>query len=61
MAKKYKYKNISDQELVIMNVGVVKPGEEIEVDYPIENPNLQLVTGKSMVGIDPVTQAPNRQ
>lgn len=57
---KYKYKNISDQELVIMNVGVVKAGEIIEVDFPIENPNLQLVTKKSesMVGIDPVTPKP---
>lgn len=55
MTKKYKYKNISDQEQNIIGFGVVKPGETIESDTPIENPNLKLVSGKTMVGIDPVT------
>lgn len=60
MAKKYKYKNISDQDQTVIGVGVVKAGETIEVDTPIENPNFVLVPekGKRMVGIDPVTPQP---
>jgi len=39
---KFKYKNVTDNELTIPNVGVVKAGEFITTDEPIENPNLEL-------------------
>lgn len=40
---KYKYKNISENDLVVMGVGEVKAGEVIETDHEVENPNLELV------------------
>lgn len=60
MAKKFRYKNISEQEQMIIGVGVVKAGEVIESDTVIENPNFVLVPekGKRMVGVDPVTPQP---
>lgn len=42
---KFTYKNTSGQELVVMGVGVVGPGEEITSDEPVENPNLELIEG----------------
>lgn len=47
MALKLKYKNKTDQELVIINVGVVAANGIIEVDHPIENPNLELIIEKT--------------
>lgn len=41
---KYKYRNTSDSELVIPNVGVVKAGQEISSETPIDNPNLEVVS-----------------
>lgn len=43
MAKSYTYTNISDQELSIPGVGMVKPGEEIKSSWEIYNANLELV------------------
>jgi hypothetical protein len=37
-----KYKNVSDLEHVIPNIGVAKPGEVIEAEE-INNPNFELV------------------
>lgn len=58
--KKYVYKNITDQEQILIGIGVVAPGATIELDNPIENPNFELITekGKRMIGIDPVTPKP---
>ena len=41
-----KYKNITKQELSIPNVGIVAPGETIETEIEINNPNLQEVVIK---------------
>lgn len=60
---KYKYQNISEEELAIINVGVVAPGDTIESDTPIENANLELVSGPKddrQVGVDVVTQPKKR-
>lgn len=43
MAKTYTYKNISDQELSLPGVGMVKPGEKIVSSWEIYNANLELV------------------
>jgi hypothetical protein len=40
----FKYRNVSDQELLVMEVGVVEPNGEIESDRIIENPKLQLLS-----------------
>lgn len=47
----YKYKTKGDAELTIMGVGVTVNGE-ITSDHPIENPNLELISG-------PNNQQPN--
>lgn len=53
----YKYKNVSDQKLVIVGFGEVEAGAQISSDIQIENPNLQLVISeKKLLGIDPVTK-----
>lgn len=38
-----KYKNISKKALSLVGVGMVKPGQEVEVEEPINNVNFQLV------------------
>lgn len=38
---KTKYKNISDQELVIVGIGVVAAGQEFISSQEIINPNIQ--------------------
>lgn len=43
MAKKFKYTNKSKMPQVVIGVGEVKPGKEIESDHPINNPNLTMV------------------
>lgn len=57
---KYKYKNTSEQELTIINVGVVAPGQVIETNEPINNPNLEPVKDDRMVGVDVATQPKKR-
>ena len=57
---KYKYKNISDQKIVIINVGEVAPGETIETDEPVNSPNLEQVKDARMVGVDVATQPKKR-
>ena len=54
---KLTYKNISNQDQSVIGVGLVKAGETIEVDEPLENPNFEQVNkaGKK-VGVDPVTK-----
>lgn len=39
-----RYKNVSAQDLTVMNVGIVKAGGTLESDVVIENPNLVLQT-----------------
>jgi len=41
-----KYKNTSDQDLEIPNVGIVKAGEVIESEVEINNANLEKVAKK---------------
>jgi len=41
-----RYKNVSTNELVIPNVGIVKPNDEIESSEELNNPNLKLVKAK---------------
>lgn len=43
------YKNISDQELVIPNIGVVMPGATIEAKEELHNPNLQKVESDRVI------------
>ena len=38
-----KYKNITDQELIIVGIGVVEAGGEIETDQEINSQNLELI------------------
>lgn len=38
----YTYKNISDVELALPGIGIIKPGEIVEVDEPINNVNFEL-------------------
>ena len=44
---KFKYKNISDQDLEIPYVGVVKAGEVIESEVEINNANLEKVASNN--------------
>src|SRR5688572_2581693 len=39
----YIYKNISDQQLMLAGVGLVDPGDTVEVTFLIENPNFEVV------------------
>lgn len=38
------YRNTSENELMIPNVGVVKAGETMKSEFKLENPNLKEVT-----------------
>ncbi|MFA5168816.1 MAG: hypothetical protein WC530_09845 [Candidatus Omnitrophota bacterium] len=38
-----RYKNISDQDLTVIGVGIVKAGADVEVAEPINNQNFALV------------------
>jgi hypothetical protein len=42
----YKYKNITEYDLVVPNVGEVKAGETITSDEPLESSSLELVSKK---------------
>jgi hypothetical protein len=37
------YKNISDKDLMLPNIGVVKAGENIDTEKEISNKNFELV------------------
>lgn len=45
----FTYKNTSEYELVIVEHGMVAPGQTISSDEPIDNPNLELVKAKEAV------------
>ena len=45
--KQYTYLNNTDQEQVVVGVGVVPAGESITVDEPFSNPNFEQVESKS--------------
>ncbi len=40
---KYHYKNSTDTDIAIINIGIVKAGATLDSDVLIENPNLELV------------------
>lgn len=58
---KYRYKNISEHELILVNVGEIKAGAVVESDVEINNPNLELLEDSNIVGKDPVTKTPKRK
>jgi len=41
-----KYQNLTDKELVIPSVGIIKPNAEFEFDGVIENSKIAIVTEK---------------
>ena len=43
---KYQYRNDTENDLVLVGVGVVEAGKTIESAEPIENPNLTLFDTK---------------
>jgi len=43
----YRYKNTTDQDLIIVGVGVAEAGKVIETNDEIENPNLESVSDKA--------------
>ena len=45
-----KYKNVTDQELVVIGVGVVKAGGEIETDQDVNSQNLQIIEKPAKAG-----------
>lgn len=48
--KKFEYINESDQDQVVIGIGLVKSKKKFKSDKIINNPNFR------MVGIDPVTK-----
>lgn len=50
-----KYKNVSNQELVVPNYGIVKPGEEFVYNKPIISTLLVEVKEEKKVDIKPET------
>lgn len=49
----YRYKNTSDQEKVVIGLGVVAPGMEFETKRLIENPSLKLLNPDDKSGTEP--------
>lgn len=47
MSKTYTYKNVSDEDLSIVGVGLVASGKTIRTTVQLENPQLRLVTSKA--------------
>lgn len=43
----YRYKNTTDNDLILVGVGVVEAGKEVESTEPIENPSLEAVVDKT--------------
>lgn len=39
-----KYKNLSDQDQIVPNVGIAKANSEFDSSVKLENPNFQLVS-----------------
>lgn len=39
----YQYRNTSDRDRVLINIGVVKAGETVTVNHPINNRNFERV------------------
>lgn len=39
------YRNKTDQDLILPNIGVVEAGKTVDSDTPIENSNFELVSG----------------
>lgn len=48
----YRYKNNTAQDLVIIGRGVLPAGAIVKSETVIENPNLELLDGESVVGIE---------
>ncbi|MFI2837541.1 hypothetical protein [Mycolicibacterium sp. PDY-3] len=42
----YRYKNVTDHELLIPGVGIVGAAKIIESEEPVDNPNLEPVSDK---------------
>lgn len=42
----FRYKNITDQTLVGVGIGIVEAGEVFESEEQVDNPNLEQVTDK---------------
>ncbi len=40
---KFKYKNITNQDHSVIGFGIVKAGDTIESEWPIQNPNFERV------------------
>ena len=57
---RFKYKNKTDTEQILMGVGFVPPHGEIETDEEVNNPNFQLLEGEVRLGIEPKTTRPKR-
>lgn len=54
-----KYVNISDQELIINGLGVVKPGDEIEAPKGFNNANFKPVTKEAKETSEPENKKNN--
>lgn len=46
---KYKYKNISQNDLMVPNVGIIKAGESIETNIEINNVNFKRLFEEKVV------------
>lgn len=54
---KFTYRNKTDQPQTLMGFGRVQPGETIDTDEAVENPNFALVDNRRLVGVEgPVKQ-----
>lgn len=59
---KFKYKNISEQDQVLIGHGVVKAGATVVADQKIENPNFELVfDGDDRVGVEASPKKPKHK
>lgn len=54
------YRNVSDQDLTVIGVGVVPAGAVIKTDRVIENPNLKEEGGERYAGVDAAPEKPKR-
>jgi hypothetical protein len=57
----HQYKNLTDHELTIPNIGLVPPGGTIQTELELNSPNLQRITNQAPaapVPPQPVQAAP---
>lgn len=58
----FKYRNKTDEELMIPGYGIVKPHDILETSEKLNNPNLEIVfDGDSRIGVVPVTKKPSKK